>query len=198
MSHWEGDGASGIQWIEGRGGAKHPTLHRVVPQQSTMQPTVSMLRLRKPAQDSTGCLQMDPYLLLKHNPCFPTPSSRDALHSTNSFPHSGSNSRSQPSSVTTSATKPVSLPCSSASFPHSAVCSEHPPYDRGHTSHQIFYREQGHRSYTLRPYRIEGRWTTNRPITNIITHVLHMTTEIIRWSQAERMVGGRALVGWGS
>lgn len=118
------------------------------------------------------------YLLLKHNPCFPTPSSRNGLHSTNSFPHSGSNSLPSPAQ---SLPLPQSLSTSLAALPPSPIqqfilSTHHMTGATLVTRHSIV----SHRSYSLRPYRIEVRWTMNRSITNVITHVLHMTTEIIR------------------
>ena len=87
MSHQEAGGASDIQWIEARDGAKHLTLYRAVLQQRIVQPTTSMLRLGNPAPDiaqkASKWILISPqtHLVLSHLFL------QDALHSTNTFPH---------------------------------------------------------------------------------------------------------------
>ena len=57
-----------------RDGAKHPTLHRAAPQKN---PAHVNSETEEPCtRHTTGSLHVDPYLLLKHAPCFPAPSSR--------------------------------------------------------------------------------------------------------------------------
>ena len=92
-----------------------------------------------------------------------------------------------PTLLTLSAETPPTLPSpaqhlppsparrwSSSFFPLSASLFWVPAmWQALHFSHWTFNSEQNHRSHSLRPYTIVGRWMTNRSTTKLTTHCAH-------------------------
>lgn len=141
---------------------------------------------------------MDPYLLLKHTPSFPTPSSRGC----SSFYHLFLLRflLSFPAHLKRYVHHKDCLPPlqAEAALPPSLiwhVCSEHPLHDRCQAGLWSFNCEQGHRSHSLRPYRTVGRWTMDRSMLSQLQNVFLTIIEVIRVS-TDRVAGAWKSSGW--
>lgn len=162
MSHWEGNGASGIQ-----GCCSTPHIPQAAPQQ-TVQPIRSMQRLRNPMQTCHTIPRRGPLSAPQTQAMLSHSFLQGMLPTLPTLPAETAPALPSP--------EPPSLLCHICSSSFSLIqqaCSEYAPQDRCHTSRWAFNSEQSHRSHSLRPYTTVGRWMTNRPTTKLTACCAH-------------------------